>query len=1109
MKAIKKITAFIVSLCIIAPTFVAAEDTNVNNIYVPKGTCLDYYTDDDIKNTATNLFELLSPNSEDTKDIYTLYKNERYLDALVLFRNYMIDRVRAANLYDFYQNKGGYMWEKWNMHAEIIVGDKTLEECNKKWGTHLKDSTGYLNYMDPDVEMHLDWLNESGLSTNERLAIAPEYGGIFGRIATIYAMTKDVRYLKKFFQVMESYAMERRAQKDAPLEGMTEKEKEEYAKTIDATVYYPLKSGAAGQNLNYVQGNYDITGGLIMILKALPGEQEKYLEDKNVEERSNFYTDGVRLTQPLEEEVYDLVDPVRFGRMAYHMISAEFYRLSAYIINTKGIPNQQIEGLIMCFKYMCLFKDFTPCMQYVDREMQLMNEIVLGSCFMDGGVLEKSFNYNSGTIRQIEAVYDFSELAPEYRSQFGDFSRVNKNWQRLTEGYSSNVGLLPNIGNVSNVGAPAVWKDEDAHKKLEQSLIDRKTLKYTSVAYPYSGYVAMRDGWSIDDLYLGFYNTDYMSSGHHSPSVNAIEGLSAYGRTMLISGAGPWYGYSYASEYPKFIENGYDEINTYFQEYSSLKNSTIMVNNMSQNVKNYEINPSLKRLGDTPDEGLYVKRTPKGTLPFIWGSSTGFDYSEGLWRGGYTANDREKAIPRPLPEDDTQRIADHSRKIIFSKDAKLWFVFDEMTNQSGKENEYTQIWNFAAYEEGNQNLTGFQNEQVVLDNENKLVYTADNEGPNLYIKSITDQNIEYKKYYGYFEKGEAAIGWSKGGTKNTDLALCVPRADIHVKWKDGGILGDTTKITTILAPSKDNTNPIENFVDLSEGKDIHYQIKTTDGVECDYYSSPDYKTYNIGNTEIRAKLVVATKNGDNYKFMVMDCMYVTVNGVVTKYNTYNSFAFETDADNGIKNVLEFAVPDYFEWVENEAGNYVPVYNDEQKKSAQIMLDKYELQYYDIDNHWAKNAIEDLFKKGITEQELLYYPDRNITRSEFIAMVIKALGKEATEYKNDFTDLLITHQNSGYIQTAYDLGIISGYDNKIYPDDTLTREEMSKIIVDAFALEDKDCTMNFSDINEISDWAENFVKKAVSNNILCGYDRVLNPKGNLTRAEAAQVIYMLQ
>ncbi len=166
---------------------------------------------------------------------------------------------------------------------------------------------------------------------------------------------------------------------------------------------------------------------------------------------------------------------------------------------------------------------------------------------------------------------------------------------------------------------------------------------------------------------------------------------------------------------------------------------------------------------------------------------------------------------------------------------------------------------------------------------------------------------------------------------------------------------------------------------------------------------------------------------------------------------------------------------------------------------------------DISGHWAENeialAVSNGLMKGRSEEE--FAPDQHITRAEAAVLITNLKCLELTEYRNAFVDVNQTEWYAKYVQAVLKDKIMQGNDGFFRPLEKLTREEMFKLAVLSGGLYAKDVNLSFNDISAISDWAVEYAKTAVSNEIITGDDKNnLNPKGYLTRAEAAVIFNRL-
>ena len=113
-----------------------------------------------------------------------------------------------------------------------------------------------------------------------------------------------------------------------------------------------------------------------------------------------------------------------------------------------------------------------------------------------------------------------------------------------------------------------------------------------------------------------------------------------------------------------------------------------------------------------------------------------------------------------------------------------------------------------------------------------------------------------------------------------------------------------------------------------------------------------------------------------------------------------------------------------------------------------------------------------------------------------------MGIDKKDYEGTFTDVNTSDWSSGFIAAAYDAGIISGSDGKFRPNDTITREEICKIIASAINAQTNLKELDFTDAHSISGWAKESVQAAYSLGIINGMgDGTFAPKENALREQA--------
>lgn len=203
--------------------------------------------------------------------------------------------------------------------------------------------------------------------------------------------------------------------------------------------------------------------------------------------------------------------------------------------------------------------------------------------------------------------------------------------------------------------------------------------------------------------------------------------------------------------------------------------------------------------------------------------------------------------------------------------------------------------------------------------------------------------------------------------------------------------------------------------------------------------------------------------------------------------------------------------------------YVSVRLVDGKMSAEIShFSKYGVLSYDksfIDvtkTHWASQVIKQLVAKQIIEgvSDNQFAPDRFITRAEFAALIVRALGIEV-KGQALFSDVGASDWYSSAIAAASEAGIVNGRStSKFDPNATITRDEMAVILVRAYAYSKgkkapAEIAKSFADQANISSWAQDAVAAAHSLGLINGLtNNQFAPKDKTTRAESAQVISRL-
>lgn len=128
------------------------------------------------------------------------------------------------------------------------------------------------------------------------------------------------------------------------------------------------------------------------------------------------------------------------------------------------------------------------------------------------------------------------------------------------------------------------------------------------------------------------------------------------------------------------------------------------------------------------------------------------------------------------------------------------------------------------------------------------------------------------------------------------------------------------------------------------------------------------------------------------------------------------------------------------------------------------------------------------------------PEKGVSRASAVMMIGRALGLDGTRRKTDFPDVDPESAASGYIQSAYEAGIISGYPTgRFEPDNGLTRAAVAIFLSRAFEFEDTS-DQTFSDMKpHMASYPH--VKKLIAANVIAGYaDGRYGPEDVVTRGQ---------
>ncbi len=168
-------------------------------------------------------------------------------------------------------------------------------------------------------------------------------------------------------------------------------------------------------------------------------------------------------------------------------------------------------------------------------------------------------------------------------------------------------------------------------------------------------------------------------------------------------------------------------------------------------------------------------------------------------------------------------------------------------------------------------------------------------------------------------------------------------------------------------------------------------------------------------------------------------------------------------------------------------------------------------------YWASKEINFVVDRAIMNNDAKGYfnPEQSVTRVEFVHSLLKLLSNDNLNIriKNKFTDVTIQDGYYADVLRSQQLGLVYGYpDNTFKPNRKLTRSEVTSILshITKDSTSDTSVLKGFNDYIAIPSWAKYAYAKTLSYGLYVNHPdiRMLNPNKDLTRAEAAVLLYKL-
>lgn len=167
-------------------------------------------------------------------------------------------------------------------------------------------------------------------------------------------------------------------------------------------------------------------------------------------------------------------------------------------------------------------------------------------------------------------------------------------------------------------------------------------------------------------------------------------------------------------------------------------------------------------------------------------------------------------------------------------------------------------------------------------------------------------------------------------------------------------------------------------------------------------------------------------------------------------------------------------------------------------------------FTDVVSHWAYESIMHMYTEGIVNgyEDGTFKPDNTVTRAEFVKMLTGAIELATKDTSGvGFVDVSDSAWYAECVKLAAANSLVQGHDGKFRPLENISRQDAAIVIYNAISGSGYVLggEKTFNDTEDISDYAKKYVSALAANCVINGSDGNFLPHNTLTRAEAVKLI----